>query len=212
MFQPPSRKRFAQATTIPPLDLGEGVRLRPLDFFFLLFPGHPARARDATTKWRRRCPRSAFTLIEVLVVLAIIAVLIALLLSAVMKVREAAARLQTNHNLKQLTLAVHHCHDVYEKLPPAQGWVGPIPPPNATSPGGINMIVHIYLMPFYEQDNLYRQILAGTVLWYDEPGHLFADAILVPPLVSPQDFTQTNKGVGITNFAANLRVFSDLGV
>src|SRR5262249_8382256 len=64
---------------------------------------------------------------------------------------------------------------------------------------------------FYEQDNLYRQIVAGTIIWYEAPGHLFADAILVPPLVSPQDFTQDNNGVGITNFAANLRVFSDLG-
>jgi hypothetical protein len=129
-----------------------------------------------------------------------------------MKVREAAARLQTNNNLKQLTLAAHHCNDTYGKLPPAQGWFGPIQPRNTTSIGGINMIVHVHLMPFYEQDNLYRQVLAGTVIWYEAPGHLLADAILVPPLVSSQDPTQTNNGVGITNFAANLRVFSDVGV
>jgi type II secretory pathway pseudopilin PulG len=156
--------------------------------------------------------RGAFTLIELLVVLTTIAVLIALLLPAVMKVREAAARLQTNNNLKQLTLAAHHCNDTNGKLPPAQGWFGAIQPPNVLSAGGLNMIVHIHLMPFYEQNNLYQQIVAGTVTWQEVPGQLLADAILVPPLVSSQDSTQTSNGVGITNFAANLRVFSDVGV
>jgi hypothetical protein len=67
-------------------------------------------------------------------------------------------------------------------------------------------------MPFYEQNNLYQQIVAGTVTWREAPRQLLADAILVPPLVSSQDPTQTNNGVGITDFAANLRVFSDVGV
>jgi prepilin-type N-terminal cleavage/methylation domain-containing protein len=155
--------------------------------------------------------RHGFTLVELLVVLAIIAVLIALLLPAVQKVRAAAARLQTHNNLKQLTLAAHHCNDVYRRLPPAQGWYGPIPRPDVTSAGGLNMITLIYLMPFYEQENLYRQILDGTVIWYEAPGKDLADALLVPPLTSPEDPTQVNGGAGITNFAANLRAFSDLG-
>jgi prepilin-type N-terminal cleavage/methylation domain-containing protein len=169
------------------------------------------------------CLRRArgFTLIELLVVIAIIAILIGLLVPAVQKVREAAARTQSMNNLKQLSLALHSCNDANGKLPPSFGY---FPGPNDGTRNGGNTGVcpahggslHYFLLPYIEQDNLYRDPtnIQGDS-WYagTQGGH---NPFYVKTFMSPADNDYTT-GVSVANgrpgttYASNAYVFSPNG-
>jgi prepilin-type N-terminal cleavage/methylation domain-containing protein len=103
--------------------------------------------------FRRFRPNRAFTLVELLVVIAIIGILIGLLLPAVQKIREAAARIQCSNNLKQIVLAAQNCADTHEGiLPPGLGLYPNRVGSARNGEGGFFM----HILPYVEQDNLYN--------------------------------------------------------
>jgi prepilin-type N-terminal cleavage/methylation domain-containing protein/prepilin-type processing-associated H-X9-DG protein len=106
----------------------------------------------------QRGARTAFTLLELLVVIAIIGVLLALLLPAVQKAREAAGRARCQSNLRQIGLALHSFHDIYGFLPPGMATEGDNQDCYHTG--------FTYLLPFLEQGNIYH-LYQLDHQWYD---------------------------------------------
>jgi prepilin-type N-terminal cleavage/methylation domain-containing protein len=144
---------------------------------------------------RRRCARRGFTLIELLVVIAIIAILIGLLVPAVQKVRESAARTQSANNLKQIGVAVHTFHDVYKRLPYnglRDVW---------GNPGQFGSGSWAYqILPFVEQKNLFQMGSASpgpqaVVPVYQNPGR--GRPGFTPPGGNPHSGSTTDYALNV---------------
>lgn len=138
--------------------------------------------------------RTAFTLVQLLIILVLLLLLFGLLIPVIAQLRVASSREQGFNNLRQLAIAVHNYHDVYKRMPPTVGTLN-----NQSGP------VHFHILPFIEQDNLFKQ--ADGKVW-----HKGVNTTPISTYVDPNDPSappnhKFQGGLATTNYAANWMVF-----
>jgi prepilin-type N-terminal cleavage/methylation domain-containing protein len=172
---------------------------------------------------------AGFTLIELLVVIAIIGILIALLVPAVQKVREASGVAQCANNLKQIGLAVHAYHDNFKSLPSigswnvymrSNDWPALVNGGGTHSPDNVQGSVLVHLLPYLEQAPLFKQFLGVGPINGTIDGFAAYDALTttqVPNYLCPSDgsnpsYSMTEGGTAYASgsYASNVMVFDPI--
>jgi prepilin-type N-terminal cleavage/methylation domain-containing protein len=151
-------------------------------------------------------PRRGFTLFELLAVIGIIGTLTSLLLPAVQKVRQAAARTQDANNLKQQVLALHGCNDTHGKMPPVYNTF-PNPAGGNGPPAGMGTLQY-FLLPFLDEAALYYQVSGSSDNAVNTPVKVFlgpAD----PSMPADGIVTMMGMPYGGCSYASNSLVFGN---
>ena len=146
--------------------------------------------------------RRGFTMVEMLVLLALVVVLAGVLLPALLRADERADRITCQNNLKQILLAMHNCNDMHGKLPPTVGSF-----PGAISDG----TVQFYLLPFLEEEKLFNDAADGSggfSVWVNSTYSKKVPVFICPADSSGGDDHMFNDWLATSNYAANYLVFA----
>jgi type II secretory pathway pseudopilin PulG len=153
--------------------------------------------------------RRGLTLFQLLVVLAVLALLLGLLLPAIQRARGSAKRRQDENNIKQICLGTINCADINQgKLPPL---AGPYPSPDPATPFNGHGTLFFHILPYIEQQNLYKSALTDKAYRSDAPG---LRSTVIKPYVSESDPDGGKDLVhdgwlAKSNFPANFQVFGN---
>ncbi len=186
---------------------------------FLFFSFFLRKGCVVSPALRGHFKRRGFTLIELLVVIAIIAILIALLVPAVQKVREAAARTQCTNNLKQIGLGCHNFESTFKRLPPLYGGAQSATSAASTKFNTVFGSTHVFILPYIEQDNLYKKMSSQTPPIIVNPNtgtpapvanQVSVNTYVCPADPSMSDGIMSGLSTGGSSYAANAQVFAKL--